>query len=80
MEVTEGDVPAAQLVLKAGRAPGQRAAVVLAGRPGLLHAGRVVQGLGLAVAGPLARVHAGLPTARHHVASHPGVGHLIHVW
>lgn len=51
-----------------------RARVVLAGGPSLLHAGRVVQPLGLVVviARPLATVHAVLP-------AHPGVRHLVHV-
>lgn len=58
-----------------------QARVVLSGGQSLLHAGRVVQPLGLAVAvpRPLAPVHAVLPAARHRVASHPGVRHLVHV-
>lgn len=81
--MSEGHLHAAVLVLKDGRAGGVRAGVVLAGRgrPGGLHAGRVVQPLGFAVAidGALARVHAVLPTARHAVAPHAHVGHLVHV-
>lgn len=58
-----------------------QARVVLAGGQRLLHTGRVVQPLGLAVAipRPLATIHAVLPAARHRVAAHLGVRHLVHV-
>lgn len=75
------DLHAAKLTLKNRRATSVRARVVLAGRPSLLHAGQMVERLGLTVSipGPLTRVHAVFPTALHRVASHPGVGHVIHV-
>lgn len=75
------DLHAAKLALKNRRATSVRARVVLAGRPSLLHAGQMVERLGLTVSipGPLTRVHAVFPTALHRVASHPGVGHVIHV-
>lgn len=81
MEVAQRDLHATTLALVDGRRR-VRARVVLAGGPGLLHAGRVVvQPLGLAgvVAGPLATVHAVLPAAQHRVAPHPGVRPLVHV-
>lgn len=82
MEMTEGDLHAAELVLKGSRAAAVQAGVVLAGRPGLLHAGWVVQRLGLtgSVPGPLTGVQAVLPTALHRVLSNPDVRDLVHVW
>lgn len=82
VEMTKRDIHAAKLALKNRRATSVWARVVLAGRPSLLHAGRVVQRLGLAVSKPrpLTWVHAVFPTALHRVASHPSVRHLIHVW
>lgn len=80
MEVAQRDLHAATLALIDGR-PRVRAGVVLAGGPSLLHAGRVVQPLGLAVVvpRPLATIHAVLPPAGHREAPHPGVRHLVHV-
>lgn len=83
VEMTKWDLHAAEFALKNRRATSVRARVVgrLAGRPSLLHAGWMVQRLGLTVSipGPLTCVHAVFPAARHRVASHPGVRHLIHV-
>lgn len=81
VEMAKRDLHAAKLTLKNRRATSVRARVVLGGRPSLLHAGRMVERLGLTVSipGPLTCVHAVFPTALHRVASHPGVGHLIHV-
>lgn len=80
MEVAQWDLHATTLALIDGR-PRVRAGVVLAGGPSLLHAGRVVQPLGLAVVvpRPLATIHAVLPPAGHRKAPHPGVRHLVHV-
>lgn len=82
VKMAKRDLHAAELVLKDRRTAGVRAGVVLGGRPGLLHAGRMVQPLGLtvAIAGSLTCVHAVLPTPLHGVASHAHVGHLVHVW
>lgn len=79
-EMAQRDIHATALALIDRRRRIQ-ARVVLAGGQRLLHTGRVVQPLGLAVAipRPLATIHAVLPAARHRVASHPGVRHLIHV-
>lgn len=79
-EMAERDLHATALALIDRRRRVQ-AGVVLAGGQGLLHAGGVVQPLGLAVAvpGPLAAIHAVLPAAGHRVAPHPGVRHLVHV-
>lgn len=78
--MAQGDLHATALALIARRRR-VRARVVLAGGPSLLHAGRVVQSLGLAglVARPLASIHAVLAAAGHRVASQPGVRHLVHV-
>lgn len=79
-EMAQRDIHATALALIDRRRRVQ-ARVVLAGGQSLLHAGRVVQPLGLAVAvpRPLASVHAVLPAARHRVAPHPGMRHLVHV-
>lgn len=83
VEVTERDLHAAKLALKSRRAGGGVRAGVVApeGPRTLLHAGRVVQGLGLRVPvpGSPARVHAGFPAARRRVAAHPRGGRLVHV-
>lgn len=78
--MAQRDLHAATLALIDGR-PRVRAGVVLDGGPSLLHAGRVVQPLGLAVVvpRPLATIHAVLPPAGHREAPHPGVRHLVHV-
>lgn len=80
--MTKRDLHAAKLALKNRRATGVRARVVLAGWPSLLHAGWMMQRLGLTVPipGSLTWVHAVFPTALHRVASHPSVWHLVHVW
>lgn len=82
VEMTKRDIHATKLALKNRRPTSIWARVVLAGRPSLLHAGRMVQRLGFTVskARPLTWVHAVFPTALHCVASHPSVRHLIHVW
>lgn len=79
-EMAQRDIHATALALIDRRRRVQ-ARVVLAGGQSLLHTGRVVQPLGLAVAipRPLATIHAVLPAARHRVASHPGMRHLVHV-
>lgn len=78
--MAQRDLHATALALIDGRRRIQ-ARVLLAGGPSLLHAGRVVEPLGLAVVipRPLASIHAGLPAAGHRVASHPGMRHLVHV-
>lgn len=79
-EMAQRDIHATALALIDRRRRVQ-ARVVLAGGQRLLHTGRVVQPLGLAVAipRPLATIHAVLPAARHRVASHPGMRRLVHV-
>lgn len=81
VEVAERNLHVAELVLKGGRAASVGAGVVLAGGPGLLHAGRVMQGLGLVVSvtGPIPGVHAMLPATLNGVTPDPRVGHLVHV-
>lgn len=78
--MAQRDIHATALALIDGRRRVQ-ARVVLAGGQSLLHAGRVVQPLGLAVAipRPLATIHAVLRAAGHRVAAHPGMRHLVHV-
>ena len=82
LEMTKRDLHAAELTLKNRRTTSVRARVVLAGWPSLLHAGRMVQWLGITVSvhRSLTWVHAVFPTALHRAASHPSVRHLIHVW
>lgn len=81
VEMAMRDLHAATLALINRRTAGVRAQVVLAGRPSLLHGGWMVKPLGLtvAVSRPLTAAHTVFSAARDHVATHPGVRHLIHV-
>lgn len=86
--VIERDLHAGELAFKDRWSCWVRAGVVLAGRPSLLHARRmVVHRLGLAVsvarARALIRVHAVLSAALRRVtptSPTPSVRHLVHVW
>lgn len=81
VEMAMRDLHAATLALINRRTASVWVQVVLAGRPSLLHAGWMVKPLGLIVAvpGPLTAAQTVFSAARDHVATHPGMRHLIHV-